>query len=116
MTPGGDMTPQRVESNLSDRELELHYSNEHSDQESAAEVEDMANSSPPPAGVPDATNTVDSPQSLMPDSPSVSPSIAPVQIPDPLIAATSDDDFVHLEYPETERGEDAGQILAVPIL
>ena len=103
---GGRMTPHVVEPNLSDQEIEIQYLNEHSDQDSAVAVEDMSTSSPPPTGVPDATNTMDSPQSLMyPDLPTpapMSPSIAPSQMSDALIPTS--DDSVHLEYPE--EGDD----------
>jgi helicase SWR1 len=103
-----DTTPSRVDSKLSDLEVELQYPSEESDhfddQDSVAAVEKMAmlSSSPPPTTDLDLTNTLDSPQALLyPESPSESSPVPPTML-DSLASPTSDHD---LEYPDEEIEE-----------
>ena len=103
-----DTTPSRVDSKLSDLEVELLYPSEESDhvddQDSVAAVEKMAmlSISPPPTTDLDLTNTLDSPQALH-YPPESSP--IPTAVLDSLASPTSDHDSVHLEYLDEEIEE-----------
>ena len=112
-TEGGDATPRSMEFNPSDMQMDLRYPSEESEQESVAAVEEIAmifSSSPPPQD-PDVMNAVDSPHSLAYPSPPQAPRspIPPAQISDAPVSVSSNDEFVRLEYPDTDEFEESGQ-------